>query len=262
MTESVRSSLSITLSVWRALFLREALGRITGGRAPWMWLVLEPLAHMAFLATMMVVIRHRVMGGMDVVIWIVVGLLTFFVFRRTGQQGLEAIHANRSLFAYRQVRPVDTILVRAALETFVMLIIAAFVLAALALMGYPVMADDPLLVLAAVLGIWLFGVGFAMTLSVPYQLITEAEKLIKFLMMPLYIISGVMVPISLVPYPYREWLVLNPLVHAIEAARLGFSGYYHAIPELDLFYLYGVALVLVFFGLVMQIRFAERMIAQ
>lgn len=262
MAEATRSSFAIMLSVWRALFLREALSRISGGRARWFWVVFEPLAHMAFFIFLLVVIRHRVVAGMDVMIWISLGMIAFFMFRRAAVQGMDAVGANRSMFAYRQVRPFDTVVVRAALEAFLMLLIAGLSFFILAMLGRNIVPEDPLLVMAAIFGMWLFGLGFALALSVPSELIEEVGILVRFIMMPLYLISGVIFPIGMVPYPFREWLLLNPLAHGVEAARAGFTSTYHAMPQLDLGYLYACAMVLIFIGLMLHVRFASRLIAK
>jgi len=52
-----------------------------------------------------------------------VGLLAFFMFRRTATQTRNAVSSNQALFAYRQVKPVDPVLVRAGLEGFLMVVI-------------------------------------------------------------------------------------------------------------------------------------------
>jgi len=262
MTEPVRSSLSITLSVWRALFLREALTRISGGRAKWFWVVAEPLAHMAFMLFVMVVIRHRIVEGMDVYVWILSGITAFFMFRRVANQGMDAIGANQTMFNYRQVRPVDTVFVRAALEAFLMLLIAVSTCLGLALIGRDVLPRNPLEVMQALLGLWLLGVGFGLAASVAVELIQEAKVFLKFILMPLYLISGVIFPITMVPYPYREWLLFNPVLHGVEAVRAAFSDTYHALPELDIGYMFSCALCFIFLGLVLQIRFAEKLVAK
>jgi capsular polysaccharide transport system permease protein len=81
-------------------------------------------------------------------------------------------------------------------------------------------------------------------------------------MMPMYIVSGVMIPVASIPQPYQGWMLLNPIVHGLEAARLAFAPYYHAVPGLDLGYLHLFALVLVFLGLALHVRFADRMVMQ
>jgi capsular polysaccharide transport system permease protein len=257
-----RTPIMITLSVWKALFLREALIRLFAGRAVWFWLLAEPMFHATYLMFIYTVVRVRTVGGIDIAIWIMVGLLAFFMFRRTGTQVMNAIAANRALFAYRQVKPVDTLLVRGGLEGFLMTIIASSLFAGAILLGYSVIPADPLAVLEAFFGLWLLGMGFGLVASMAGELVPELGRLIKLAMMPLYLISGVIFPISAVPQPYRDWLLLNPVAHGLEAARLGFALYYHAIPELSIGYLYGFAIVMILFGLTLHNRFATRVVSK
>lgn len=251
-----RSPIAITLSVWRALFLRESLARLFASRAAWVWVFTEPVFHVAYLMFIFTAVRVRTVGGIDTAVWIMVGLLAFFMFRRTGTQVQKAVGDNQALFAYRQVKPVDAVLVRAGLEGFLMVIIAFLLLAGAALVGYGVMPADPLAVLEAFFGLWLVGLGFGLLTSVVSELVSEMGQIIKLIMKPMYLISGVIFPLGLVPQPYREWLMLNPVAHGLEAARLGFAPYYHAVPELSLSYMYGFALVTIFFGLALHRRFA------
>ena len=262
MPEAYRSPLNVTLSVWRALFLHEALIRISGGRASWFWLLADPMVHMAFFCFLYGNVRHTVIAGMDTYLWVVVGLVTFFLFRRSAMQGMHGIDSNKAMFAYRQVKPVDTVFVRAALETFIMLLIGLFTLGGLWLINTDIMPDDPLLIFIALFGVWLVALGLGLALSVPIRLVREADVILNFLFIPLYIISGVILPLSKVPYPYQDWLLYNPVAHAIDAVRLGFSSGYQAVNGLDLPYVYACGVVLIFLGLLLQLRFSERLIAQ
>jgi capsular polysaccharide transport system permease protein len=257
-----RSPLSITLSVWHALLLREALSRLFSRRAAWAWMLLEPALHMAFLVFVFTVIRVKHVGGIETSIWLIVGLQSFFLFRRTATQAGNAVEANRSLFAYRQVKPVDAILVRSVLEGLLLIAVSLVVFCGLALLGVQVLPSDPLAVMQALLGLWLLAIGFGMVVAVGKDLFDEFSSMLTLVMLPLYLISGVIMPIASVPYPYREWLMYNPVAHGLEAARLGFAPYYHAAPELSVAYLYAWALVLLFMGLVLQVRFAQRLVSR
>lgn len=257
-----RPSAHVALSVWKALILREALFRLFGSRAAWLWLLLEPVVHIVFLMFVFTVVRLRVVGGIETPIWLMLGLLAFFMFRRAGIQSMQAVVANQALFAYRQVKPVDTVLSRAALEGFLMLLVAVILFAGVALFGLDVIPADPLAVLEAFIGMWLVGLGFGLVGSVTTVLVPELSKTIVLAMTPLYFLSGVIFPIIRVPLPYREWLMLNPLAHGLEAARLGFAPYYHAVPELSISYLYGFALVSIFLGLVLHTHYAVRLVTK
>ena len=262
MSVVVRSGLSVTYSAWKALLLRETVNRLAAGRGAWVWILLEPLIHVMFMLVMFTVIRVRNVGGIDATVWLTIGMVAFFMFRRTANQCTHAISANRALFTYRQVKPVDTVLVRAATEGFLMLLVMLLALCVLALLGHDILPGDPLALLAALLGLWLVGLGFGLVFSVGVELVPELGKLVGIIMMPAYFMSGVLVQISAIPEPYRGWLSLNPLAHGLEAARKAFAPYYHAIGDLSLAYLYAWALVLVFLGLALQLRFAQRVVSR
>lgn len=257
-----RSSLGITLAVWKALFLREALSRLFASRAAWAWVLTEPVFHVAYLMFLFTAIRVQKVGGISTPLWIMVGMLGFFMFRRTGSRVQRAVLENRALFVYRQVKPIDAVLVRSGLEGFLMVVVAVLLFAGAALVGMDVRPADPGLVLMAFAGLWLVGLGFGLLVSVVSELASEAGQVINLIMKPMYLISGIVFPLSMVPLPYREWLMLNPVAHGLEAARLGFASYYHPAPELSMSYLYGWALVGIFFGLALHRRFALKLVAQ
>ncbi|WP_435626637.1 ABC transporter permease [Candidatus Ferrigenium straubiae] len=260
--DTTRTPAAIMLSVWKALFLREALSRLSAGRAAWLWLLLEPVAHVVFLMSIFTIIRMHVVGGVDAAVWLMVGLMAFFMFKRTAIQAQNAVDANQALFAYRQVKPVDTVLVRAALEGFLMVLVAIVLFGGAGLFGLGIVPADPLAVLEALASLWLMGLGFGLTASVAIELVPELGKFLGFAMTPMYFFSGVVFPVSSVPQPYRDWLLLNPVVHSLEAARLGFAPYYYAVPGLSMTYAYSFALAGIFLGLALHVRFAARLIAK
>lgn len=259
----VRSEFSVALSVWRALFLREASARLATGRAAWLWILLEPAAHLIFLMVLFGVIRHRLMaGGVNAEVFILVGVWGFFLVRNVASRGMEAVNANAALFAYRQVRPVDTVLVRAALEAFLYAIVWFALLGGLALFGIDVAPADPIQVMVAAVLLWLLGLGMALVFSVVGALLPEAGKIVKLAFTPLYFLSAVMYPIGGVPRPFRDWLLLNPIVHGLESMRGGYFAGYHGETHISLAYLGFVVLALLFLGLALHARFARRLVAQ
>ena len=217
------SPFSNTLAVWQALFLREALDRFFGSRAAWAWLLVEPAMHIGFMSSVWGIMRRNSMGGIDVSMWIILGMLSFFLFRRTSVQTLHALDCNKAFFAFRQVRPFDVALVRASVEAFSMFFISVFILGAAAMMGLA--------------GLWLFGLGYGLVTSVCMRLVPDSGHIFQILMMPLYLISGVIMPLTFLPQPYRGWLLWNPLVHGLELVRLGFFSNYHTL-DVSFSYLY------------------------
>ncbi|MDV2115492.1 ABC transporter permease [Alcaligenes faecalis] len=260
MSNQVRSPMAVTWSVWRALFLREALDRLFDMRAAWFWLLMEPVLHISFMTFVFTVIRMKTVGGIDVMIWIVVGMLAFFTFRRTAVQVMYAVDSNKPLFAYRQVQPFDASVVRGSLEAFLMALVAAVILTGVALLGHDIRPDDPIQVMTAVFGLWLFGMGYGLVASALMALVRETEHILKILMLPLYLISGVIMPISAIPRPYRDWLLFNPIAHGLELVRHGFSSFYHVVPGVSMGYLYAWGVASLFLGLLLYRRFALQLV--
>lgn len=255
-----RSPLSVTLGVWHGIFLREALDRLFDMRFAWFWLLAEPVLHIGFMVFIFSVIRMRTVGNTDVVVWIIVGMLAFFLFRRTATQVTYAVDSNRPLFAYRQVKPFDPAIARATLEALLMALIAGILLVVIVFLGKQAFPDDALLVLQAAAGLWLFGLGYGLIASVLMELVPEAEHVLKILMIPLYLISGAIMPMASIPMPYRDILMFNPIVHGLELVRLGYFPSYHTAPGLSMAYLYAWALVSIFLGLLLYRRFALHLV--
>lgn len=259
---TVRNSLPFALSVWKALFLREAVYRLFGSRAAWAWLLLEPLVHIGFLLFLFTTVRMRVIGGIDTILWLMCGLVGFFIFKRTLSQSMNAIGANQALFAYRQVKPVDTVLSRAFLEGLLMFLIAIILFVGAGMVGFDVIPADPMGVLIAFLGLWLLGLGMGLMTSVATELLPEVGKMIGLLMTPLYFISGVIFPLANLPSPYREWIMFNPVAHGLEIARISFALHYQAAAETSAAYLYASAISFIFLGIALHVRFALRLAAK
>ncbi|WP_230847542.1 ABC transporter permease [Comamonas testosteroni] len=257
-----RSSLAVTFAVWNALFLREAVARLSATRGAWVLIVLEPVLHACFMLLLYTVLRTRSVAGADVAVWLVLGLTGYFTVQNVFQRAMGAVDANKALFAYRQVRPVDTVIVRAGLEALLGIVILLVLLGGLALFGRSVLPDAPMEAILSWTGLMLCALGVGLILSVLSDLIPEAGNLTVFLFRPLYFLSGAIFPLSAIPVQYREWAFFNPFAHGLELLRSSFFPVYHAAPEANSEYLFGFAAVSIFLGLALQVRFAQKLRAQ
>lgn len=250
-----------TLMVWKALFLKDALSRFFGSRGAWAWLFIEPCIHIGIMVVLFTVIRTKVIGGVDVATWIMVGMIGFFLFRRTSVQGIHALDCNRAFFAFRQVRPFDTALTSAVVELFTMFWTFLILLIAFALFGFSVIPENTLLVIFGALGLWLLGLGYGLISSVCMRIVRDSGHFLQILMMPMYFISGVIIPMNTVPEPYRSYVALNPVLHGIELMRKGYWPNYHTL-DVSFSYLYGTALILLVIGMGLYRSLETRLVTQ
>jgi len=256
-----RTPLNIALSVWKALFLREALTRLSAGRSAWLWLLLEPVAHVAFLIIIFSIIRQRVLPGVEFALFLAIGVIGFHLFKNSAQRSIGAISANMALFAYRQGKPIDSVLVRIFLEGVIQLFVGVTLLSAMWLFGFDVLPHDPLGAITAWMLLWLFGAGLGLMLSVGATLVPEIGKIANLIFTPLYFISGVIFAPFMLPPIFQEYLMLNPIIHGLEGLRAAFFSGYPNIPGISLSYLATFSLLSLFFGLVLHIRFSSKLVA-
>jgi capsular polysaccharide transport system permease protein len=135
-------------------------------------------------------------------------------------------------------------------------------LAGVKLFGFRIAPHDPLLILFALTLLGFCGLGFGLVFSTISGLLPEFARAGRLLFQALYILSAVIYPVFIIPQPYRDVMMLNPLVHGIESVRAGFFSTYRLVPEVSLTYLAGFAVFSVFIGLLLQVRFQQRLLAR
>lgn len=258
---SPRTPWQVTRSVWHALFLREVLARTTADRLAWFWMLAEPIAFILIMVTIRSVVlgkSHHV-GGVDFIPWLVLGLFGFFLVRESMLRPIGGIGANKALFAYRQVKPIDPVVVRCYMEgvlrTFIFLL---FIISGI-LLDISLIPDQPLAALFYWLSLWGLGIGSGLSLSALSGLVPEIGRVVKIIALPLMLVSGVMFPINYLPQGLLEFLLLNPIVHGLELLRASFFDGYRLIPGVSAKYLWSWNLILISFGLLLHIRFEMRL---
>lgn len=258
-----RSSLQVTLHVWYALFMREAMARMTGDRFGWTWMLLEPIAHIMIMISVREFMgRIRFIPGADFIPFLIVGIMGFFVFRDAVTRSMSAINANTGLFAYRQVHPVDTVIVRAALEGALKAVVFLILICGAAFIGMNIIPHDPLRIVAGWFTLWCLGLGLGLIFSIVVTLVQETEKVIKMIMFPLYFLSGVIIPVQFMPHSVQQVLIYNPILHAIESMRFGFFSSYRSVHGIELMYPLAIALSLILLGLMLHIRLKTKLMAR
>ena len=139
-----RSSWQIQKAVLFALILRELKTRFGGRMVGLLWVLFEPMANIAVMLALRIIVRQRSAGVMiDVAVYLVVAMIPFFIFRNIWFRMMSAVDANAGLFGYRQVKPADAMASRAIMETVMYgMIFVAFMLV-FAWMGYRITPARP-----------------------------------------------------------------------------------------------------------------------
>ncbi|MDV6328067.1 MULTISPECIES: ABC transporter permease [Idiomarina] len=257
-----RSPWLVTWHVYTALFMREFIARLTQDRFAPVWLFLEPILHVVLLVAVRDLIgRGRIVPGAEFIPWLVIGLLTYFLFRSLWNRGMTAINGNKALFCYRQVHPTDTVIIRCAMEAKLHSVVTLIMITVFVMLGFDMVPADPLGAIEVWLAVILLGLGMAMSFSVLVTFFPEAAKIVALVSLPLYLLSGVMIPIQLMPHGIQEYLLYNPMLHAIELIRGSFFSTYHMVRDVELSYVYEWGVCTLLLGLALQVRYKMRMVS-
>ncbi|SEM44126.1 capsular polysaccharide transport system permease protein [Halomonas caseinilytica] len=245
------------------MFLREAISRTMTDRMGWFWMIAEPAAFTLIMVSIRGFIRgDRLIVGAEFIPWMIVGLMGFFLIREGLMRGLGAVEANQALFAYRQVQPVDSVLVRNFLEVMLRtLIFLLFIVGAL-MLGTDLMPDHALYAMWDWFSLWCLGLGLGLIVSVAGTLVPEIGKIVRMLSMPLLILSGVIFPLHQLPHWLLEYVMLNPIVHGLEMLRASFFEGYHVVHGTSMTYFWAWTLSTLALGLLMHMRFRDRLKAR
>lgn len=262
-TKKLRSPLTVTLTVWKALLLREAVFRLAQDRIAWLWLIAEPLAHVVLLMWLLKVgFRQSAIAGGDIGIFTMLGILGFFLVRNIMNRAIDAVDASEALYAFRQIKPIDAVLARSVLEGLLICILFLVMFTGAGLLGLPIFPADPLGAIIALIALFLSGLGLGLVFSVLGNLITEFGRMIRLLLTPLYFFSAVIYPSVKAPRALREVLLLNPIVHGLESLRVAFMPGYVVPPAVDVSYLYAFAIAMIFIGLALHVRYRAELTAE
>lgn len=247
-----RSPIKIMRTVVFALVLREMRTRISAKRGGAFWILFEPIAHIGGMIAFITLIRGREILGVDVTMWLINGVVPFILLRNISLKSMEAVAANKALFSYRQIIPFDTFIARAIVEVIIYASVYILLVVAVAFWGkHTIAMNQPLLFLCYV------AVGFILAFSVGiiYCVIGEAfpeiKGVLRMFFWPIYLVSGVIIPVWTMPAEVVSFVSWNPYLHIVEGIRFSVFDNYRTFTQLSVYYPLLVALVMLFFSLIL-----------
>jgi capsular polysaccharide transport system permease protein len=248
-TTPERTAWQIQRAVLFALVLREMKQRVGGQWIGAIWTVFEPSAHTMVMVTILGFVRGRLVPGIEYPVFLVTGLIPYFYFQHLTMRLMDGIEANRGVFAYRQVKPIDALLSRAVVETIMNLLVYVLTLGILAWLGFHVLPALPLELIGVHMLIGFFGLSTGLLAAVVAHDRPRTKSFIRISFMPLYFMTGVIFPIHLLPQEYLDWLLLNPMLHLVELSRHSFMPQYRPVDGVNILYPLGCTLLVFAIGL-------------
>ena len=244
-----RSSFQIQKSVIFALVLREARARFGERRMGAVWTLVEPVCHLLIFSLLFTLIRGRTISGVEYPVFVLVGMAPFLLYRNTAIRLMDSLRENRSLFAYKQIKPLDTYIARVLVEACISATVYAILLFGFAWFGFDMTVSNPLQWAATLALGLLFTFGLGMVLALVTHAMPGLKMVIRMAFFPLYFISGVLVPASYLPTAMMPLLLLNPFLHLVELIRAEVLPHYTPVDGVSEQYVITFTVILLFIAL-------------
>lgn len=226
-----RSSLRTLYNAWsvqtrviHALMIRELTTRFGRENIGFLWIMVEPLLFAGLVATIWRLTKGPEEHGVGIVAFVVTGYIPITLFRHGIARSIAVFTANGSLLYHRQIKIVDFIFARFAIEFFGSLMAYIFVATILvAFDEFPIPADIGLFIAG-----WMIYSLFCFSLCLviaPLSEVSEiAEKFIPAIMYIMIPFSGLFTMSSWLTPQMRDFLMWSPFVNGMEMMRKGIWG--------------------------------------
>lgn len=224
-------------SVILAIIFKEIKVRSRTSKFGLMFVLIEPIIYIVAITMIRWLVRGREeVDGLHVLIWIPLGVAAYLMFMRAVTKIPSAIASNRGLLDYPQVKPIDPLV-----GVFILEMMLTMLGSCLAIFGIWWFFDQfpslprPLEAIGVIAALLAGCLGIALILGVYGTYYENVSRITKFVNRPMIFISDVILPISMLPASFREYLAWNPLLQFVQHFRLYAAGQ-RTIPEADLAY--------------------------
>ncbi|MEC7825987.1 MAG: ABC transporter permease [Pseudomonadota bacterium] len=218
MTASLRKQLNVWKSVLFALFLRELQSQFND-KLGLTWAFIEPFIFIVGLAALRSLMKSGDVHTIPVLIFMMIGLISIQSFLTPLGKLSNAFNKNKPLYAFRQVQPIAGLIAAAIIEFSIKVVVIMLGAITLYLSNISSQINDPLLLIALYMCLWLFTFSVSCIVGVVKAYVPEFSKLVNIITRPMFFISCVFFSLQDIPQQYWPYLTWNPLVHIIELSR-------------------------------------------
>lgn len=175
--------------------------------------------------------------GMGMAMFLALGFGVWNIFTDTINRCLSAVSGNKGLLTFPQVTELDVMISRTLVTTATQILVTALIICAGRLIfDEPFMLGDLPLLLILIITVPMLSLGFGLLLSSFAVFFPALEKIVPMILRIIFFISGVFFSASIFSDSISEYLLWNPVMHAVELSREAMHASY-AVPGVRVSYL-------------------------
>lgn len=216
------------LRIIAALMIREMITRYGRSWGGYVWAVLEPVATIVALATVMSQFFQVPPIGSSFALFYASGFLPYALFNEVSTQVGTAVHVNRTLMDIPGITPIEAVLARMILSVLTHAVVALMILGGIALIDPGMEVPYPEHLLTAMALATLLGLAVGSLNVSLFAFMPTWRNVWPILKAPLFLISGILFLYAAMPSDIRSILWWNPLLHVVGESRQAFYSTYDA----------------------------------
>jgi capsular polysaccharide transport system permease protein len=255
------NSLKVQIRVIKALSKRDILSRFGREGLGFLWIILEPAMFtvgVAVLFTFFMSHEGR-NSNIPVAAFALTGYSTIMLWRGMTGRLLGAVKSNKGLLYHRNVKVIDLCFSRALIETVACgtsLVFVTFIFLSLGIISVP---DDPLKAFFGFFFYAWFSFNIACIFAYAFSVSEVVERISHVALYLAIPLMGGFYMVSWMPDNVQQFLLMSPLVNAIELLREGFFGT-NSGAQYSISYLIEVNLPLTLLGLILLRKIKRQLI--
>lgn len=209
--------------------------RFSMNRIGLFWTFFQPF----FQVVLFVLIKVFLFGGstenFDFAVFLALNFTAFNMFKNIVGKSMGAFTANRGLFLYKQVKPIDTIIARSMVEVFITgIIILIFILIGL-YFEFDMNVKNLTMVSLGYIWLIVFSFSLALFLAVANTFVNSVSNIIGFVMYALMFGSALFYTVDMLSPELQTIVLYNPLTHFMEMIH---GSYFYTLDDKHVDYSY------------------------
>jgi len=255
-----RSSFAIFKSSVFALFLREMYESVGVRKIGYFWLFFDILFMVFIFAGLKTIVRDASVPGLDMVVFVAVNIMAFYFFKETVMFLSTSFSINKSLFDYRQVKPIDVLFSKFLFSFYTRILAACVMLFIGVYFEFDLSVKDFNMVAFSIVWLGIFALSIGLVSAVLASFFDFYKRFIRYLMLPLLFLSAVFYTVESLPPLFQTIILYNPVAHFMEMLH---GSYFYALDTYYVDYVYMTywTVIPLFLGLFFYTRSEKGIIA-
>jgi len=224
------------------------------------WTFFQPFFQVTIFIIVKVFLFSRSSDNFDFAVFLALSFSAYFMFRNIVIKALGAFSANKGLFVYKQVKPIDTIVARLLMEIFISGVVILIFVAIGFYFNFDMNVQNLTMVALGYLWLVVFAFSIAIFLSILNSYSSMVVNIVNLIFTLLIFVSALFYTVDMLAPDLQAFILLNPLTHFMEMIH---GAYFYTLDDKHVDYVYMLlwTIIPLYAGLWFYIKLEQRIIS-